>query len=94
MVDPEGKFAIFLPFIPPTVKGLGFLASAAAAAWAAHQLTKDENCDEDKEKCKKRKDYCLAFCQYELDMPGRRDNFGPHRACVRRCMIAGGCNNF
>jgi len=38
----------------------------------------------------KRKDYCLAFCQYELNMPGRFDNFGPHRACMRRCMSSGG----
>jgi len=37
-----------------------------------------------------RKTYCLAFCQYELDMPGRFDNFGPHRACMRRCMATGG----
>lgn len=38
----------------------------------------------------KRKQYCLAFCQYQLDMPGRFDNFGPHRACMRRCMGAAG----
>ncbi len=38
----------------------------------------------------KRKSYCLAFCQYELAMPGRFDNFGPHRACMRRCMGSGG----
>jgi RHS repeat-associated protein len=38
----------------------------------------------------KRKQYCLAFCQFELDMPGRFDNFGPHRACMRRCMSGAG----
>ena len=41
---------------------------------------------------RKRRNYCITFYQYELDMPGRRDNFGPHRACVRRCMNAVGCD--
>lgn len=41
-----------LPLIPPAVEGLGFLASAAAAAWAAHQLTKDETCRADTDSCK------------------------------------------
>jgi len=42
--------------------------------------------------CKQRKKYCITFCQFELDMPGRRDNFGPFRACIRRCMNAVGCD--
>lgn len=44
--------------------------------------------------CGKRKRYCITFCQYELDMPGRRDNFGPHRRCIRMCMNAAGCNDY
>lgn len=46
----------------------------------------------DEEFCRKRRNYCITFCQFELDMPGRRDSFGPHRACVRRCMNAVGCD--
>jgi len=46
----------------------------------------------DEEFCRKRKNYCITFCQYELDMPGRRDNFGPFRACIRRCMNMVGCD--
>jgi RHS repeat-associated protein len=41
--------------------------------------------------CRKRLDYCITFCGYELGMPGRFDNFGPFRACIRRCMNAVGC---
>jgi RHS repeat-associated protein len=48
----------------------------------------------DEEFCKKRKQYCITFCQYELGMPGRRDNFGPFRACIRRCMNAAGCMDY
>ena len=29
---------------------------------------------------------CQAQCLFELDMPGRRDNFGPYRSCLRRCL--------
>ncbi len=29
---------------------------------------------------------CQAQCSFELDIPGRRDNFGPYRACLRRCL--------
>jgi hypothetical protein len=48
----------------------------------------------DEEFCKKRKQYCITFCQYELGMPGCRDNFGPFRACIRRCMNAAGCMDY
>jgi len=41
--------------------------------------------------CQQRRRYCITFC-YELDMPGRFDNFGPFRACMRRCMNAVGCD--
>lgn len=51
-----------------------------------------EACPPSDEFCKKRKDYCITFCLYELDMPGRRDNTGPYRACIRRCMNAVGCD--
>jgi len=64
---------------------------ACAAAILPYVLPKEE-CPPTAGFCSKRKDYCLAFCQYELDMPGRRDNTGPFRACVRRCMNAVGCN--
>jgi len=49
----------------------------------------EEECEKDR--CRKRKNYCISFCQYELDMPGRRDNTGPFRACIRRCMNLDGC---
>jgi YD repeat-containing protein len=49
-------------------------------------------CPPTEEFCRKRKDYCITLCQYELDMPGRRDNTGPYRACIRRCMNDVGCN--
>jgi RHS repeat-associated protein len=29
---------------------------------------------------------CQAQCEFELDFPGRRDNLGPYRACIRRCL--------
>jgi hypothetical protein len=45
----------------------------------------------DEEFCRKRKQYCIT---YELGMPGRKDNFGPFRACIRRCMNAAGCNDY
>lgn len=54
--------------------------------------TPKEQCPPDEEFCRKRKDYCITFCLYELDMPGRRDNAGPYFACIRRCMNAVGCN--
>jgi hypothetical protein len=54
--------------------------------------TPKEECPPDEDFCKKRKDYCITFCLYELDMPGRRDNTGPYFACIRRCMKAAGCN--
>jgi hypothetical protein len=54
-----------------------------------------QQCQEEKEeedRCSKRKNYCIVFCQYELDMPGRTDNTGPYRACIRRCMNDAGCD--
>ena len=45
----------------------------------------------DEDTCRIRKNYCITFCQYELDFPGRKDNTGPFRACIRRCMNAVGC---
>lgn len=54
----------------------------------------DQDTDEERRKYDERKKHCLAYCQYELDMPGRKDNFGPHRACMRRCMNAGCFENF
>ncbi|MFC5771134.1 RHS repeat-associated core domain-containing protein, partial [Thauera sinica] len=51
-----------------------------------------EMCKPSEEFCRKRKNYCITFCQYELDMPGRTDNVGPYRACIRRCMNAVGCD--
>ena len=54
--------------------------------------TPKEQCPPDEEFCRKRKDYCITFCLYELDMRGRRDNAGPYFACIRRCMKAVGCN--
>jgi RHS repeat-associated protein len=57
-------------------------------------LKSEAQCSEeqaDKDRCSRRKDYCIAFCQYELDMPDRHDNTGPFRACIRRCMNAAGC---
>src|SRR5574343_443865 len=50
--------------------------------------TPKEQCPPDDEFCRKRKDYCITFCLYELDMPGRRDNTGPYFACIGRCMKA------
>ena len=33
---------------------------------------------------------CQAECQFHLDMPGRFDNFGPFRACLRSCLAKAG----
>jgi len=33
---------------------------------------------------------CQAECAFELGMPGRTDNFGPYRACLRRCLAKQG----
>jgi RHS repeat-associated protein len=38
----------------------------------------------------RRRSYCTTFCQFELNFPGRRDNFGPFRACIRKCMESAG----
>jgi RHS repeat-associated protein len=57
------------------------------APWAQQQ---SEVCVAANDGFAARKAYCLTFCQYELNMPGRFDNFGPHRACIRRCMGASG----
>lgn len=46
----------------------------------------------DEDYCRKRKNYCITYCLYELNMPGRRDNTGPFRACIRRCMNVVGCD--
>ncbi|NMG72851.1 RHS repeat-associated core domain-containing protein [Parazoarcus communis] len=54
------------------------------------QQCKDEKDDADR--CSKRKNYCITFCMYELNMPGRTDNTGPYRACIRRCMNDAGCD--
>ena len=70
------------------------VTAASVAANEAKKAAKDTYCKDDADKCKERKKYCITYCQFELDMPGRRDNFGPYRACIRRCMNAGGCNDF
>lgn len=53
-----------------------------------------QNCPPDDDFCKKRKNHCIVFCQYELDFPERSgsDNTHAFRACVRRCMNSVGCN--
>ncbi|MBB2488158.1 RHS domain-containing protein [Mitsuaria sp. WAJ17] len=55
MVDPEGRIAaVAIPLLTPVVvRGVIYLASAAAAAWAAHKATQSEaqSCNE-KPKCK------------------------------------------
>lgn len=61
---------------------------------SAKEKEKEKEKDDERKKYDERKNYCLGYCQYELDMPGRKDNFGPHRACMRRCMNAGGFENF
>ena len=47
-----------------------------------------------KDPCKERKNYCITFCQYELDFPGRLgfDNTKEFLKCVRRCMEQTGCS--
>jgi hypothetical protein len=44
--------------------------------------------------CKKHKQYCFSYCQYELGFPGRsgHDNMLKFRACVRKCMNDVGCS--
>ena len=46
------------------------------------------------DKCKQRKNYCINYCQFELDFPGRtgHDNTAAFRKCVRRCMELAGCS--
>lgn len=42
-VDPTGKVAFALPLIlPPIIDGLIYFGTAAGAAWATHELTKDK----------------------------------------------------
>jgi len=65
----------------------GARVGAGAAAGSSNP-----NCLPDSDFCKKRLNYCISFCQYELDFPGRRDNTGPFRACIRRCMNAVDCD--
>ena len=63
---------------------------ACAVAIVPYLIPK-ETCPPTDDFCRKRKDYCIAYCARELDVPGRRENFGPFRACVRRCMNDVGC---
>ncbi|HWR77548.1 MAG TPA: Ig-like domain-containing protein [Thiobacillus sp.] len=58
------------------------------------EQNKPQQCSNDEDKCKKRKNYCITFCQYELDFPGRtgHDNTAAFRSCVRRCMAQVGCS--
>lgn len=52
------------------------------------------SCPPDDDFCRKRKQYCFSYCQYELDFPGRtgHDNTARFRACVRKCMNDAGCS--
>lgn len=74
-------------FVPGTAANNAFVQSVNQMATAIKEACKPSD-----EFCRKRKQYCITFCQYELDMPGRRDNAGPFRACIRRCMNAVGCD--
>jgi RHS repeat-associated protein len=38
----------------------------------------------------KAQNMCQAECSFELSFPGRKDNFGPYRACIRKCLAKHG----
>ena len=44
--------------------------------------------------CKTMRNVCIRNCDDELRKPGRFDNFGPFRMCMRKCMHAAGCFDF
>jgi RHS repeat-associated protein len=51
-------------------------------------LRNDEICIASNYDSSKKK--CQAECLYNLNMPGRLDNFGPYQACLRRCLERSG----
>lgn len=71
--------------------GTGSSNSSSSSLSSASDGRKD--CGPD-DKCKKRKSYCITYCQYELDVPGRTgsDNTAAFRSCISRCMALVGCS--
>ena len=77
--------APYMAFVRVTIALVSVMAAQQARAKG---VVEEDDC----ERCRKRKNYCITFCQYELDVPGRTDNTGPFRACIRRCMNDAGCD--
>jgi hypothetical protein len=97
-VDPTGEFAI-APAIPVIIKVCESAAAGLIRTLSAAAIIQVVNCDNDKcedkdDFCRKRKQYCFSYCQYELGFPGRtgHDNMERFRACVRKCMNEVGCS--
>jgi RHS repeat-associated protein len=67
-------------------------SAAASSAPSSSSTSSSSSCPPDDDYCSKRRKYCITFCQFELGLPGRWDNFGPFRACMRRCMNLVGCD--
>jgi RHS repeat-associated protein len=50
-VDPDGRLAFVIPFLPAIGEGLLYLGSAAATAWGICQATKAHECEKEIQGC-------------------------------------------
>lgn len=87
--DDSGSGGVLERSIPGGGSGAGSGSGSGSGAGSG-----SGSCPPDDDFCRKRKQYCFSYCQYELDFPGRtgHDNMLRFRACVRKCMNAVGCS--
>jgi hypothetical protein len=79
--------------------GIGLILSELAFPQATARdedlLKKDPKpCDKDKKNCEQAKQDCIDACLGELGKGGRMNQGFPFRNCVRRCLVAAGCEGY
>jgi RHS repeat-associated protein len=88
-VDPDGRIAFVIPFLPAIGEGLLYLGSAAATAWAACEVI--DAVEKEKKRCAEAEDTCFAECEKQLGVGGRTNQGNPYRDCRVRCLKRLGC---